>query len=342
MKKLRVSVLMHERFVPPDSVEGLGEKDLAPFKTEYDVTRGLRALGHEVMPLGIGDDLAPLRLNLRTFKPDIIFNLLEEFAGIDTYVPYVLGYLELAKQPYTGCNPRGMMIACNKGLSKKILRYHRIRTPDFEVVPVGAKVPLPVRIPFPLIVKSATSHGSVGIAQCSVVTDDQKLVDRVNFIHEQLGTGAIVEQYIEGRELYVGVLGNDRLQTLPIWEIFFEKLSESAPRIVTEKMKWDASYQERAGIATRAAAELPAGLDKAIPRLCKRIYHALSQTGYARMDLRLTPDGHVYLLESNPNPQLAHGEDFAESANAGRISYEKLLQKILNLGLSAPAEWQAE
>lgn len=339
MKKLRISVLMHERFVPPDSVEGLTAKEIAPWKTEYDVLAGLRGLGHDAHPLAVGDDLAPIRTTLRDFKPDVVFNLLEEFAGVDTHVPFVLGYLELAGQLYTGCNPRGMMIACNKALTKKILRYHRIRAPEFVVVPLGKKMRLPTRIPFPLIVKSATSHGSVGIAQASVVTDEQKLTERITFIHEQLTTDVIVEQYIEGRELYVGVIGNHRLQTLPLWEIFFEKLADGAPRIVTEKMKWDIDYQERTGVVTRAADALPDGAVKAIANVCKRIYRALGQTGYARMDLRLTPDGKVYLLESNPNPQLAYKEDFAESANATGITYEKLLQRIVNLGLRSRGSW---
>jgi D-alanine-D-alanine ligase len=339
MKKLRISVLMHERFVPPDSVEGLTPKEIAPWKTEYDVLAGLRGLGHDAHPLAVGDDLAPIRTTLRDFKPDVVFNLLEEFAGVDTHVPFVLGYLELAGQLYTGCNPRGMMIACNKALTKKILRYHRIRAPEFVVVPFGKKMRLPPRIPYPMIVKSATSHGSVGIAQASVVTDEQKLVERVSFIHDQLTTDVIVEQYIEGRELYVGVMGNHRLETLPVWEMFFENLADGAPRIVTAKMKWDHDYQERTGIVTRAADELPPGADKTIPNTCKRIYRALGQTGYARMDLRLTPDGKVYLLESNSNPQLAHGEDFAESANATGITYEKLLQRIVNLGLRSRGSW---
>jgi D-alanine-D-alanine ligase len=276
---------------------------------------------------------------LRDFKPDIVFNLLEEFAGCDTHVPFVLGYLELAGQLYTGCNPRGMMVSCNKALTKKILRYHRIRAPEFVVVPLGKTMKLPPRIPYPLIVKSATSHGSVGIAQASVVTDEQKLTERVSFIHEQLMTDVIVEQYIEGRELYVGVMGNHRLHTMPIWEIFFEKLTDGAPHIVTEKMKWDYDYQERTGVATRSAEALPAGSEKTIPNVCKRIYRALGQTGYARMDLRLMPDGKVYLLESNPNPQLAYGEDFAESAHAAGITYEKLLQRIVNLGLRSRGSW---
>jgi len=335
MKRLRVAVLMDRDLVPPDSVAGLSEEQISPFRTELDVLTGLRALHHEVSAVGIVDDLAPLRDALRNVKPHVVFNLLEEFAGLEIHVPSVLGYLELAGQPFTGCNPRGMMIACNRGLTKKILRYHRIHSPDFAVVKRGTKIRRKPRFPFPMIVKSATSHGSVGIAQASLVGDEAKLAERVQFIHDQVQTDAIVEEYIDGRELYVGVMGNGRLATLPIWEYFFEKLPDGAPRIVTERMKWNREYQERTGVTTGAATALTPAVEKAVSRLCKRIYRALGQTGYARMDLRLTHDGRLYLLESNPNPQLARGEDFAASAESAGTSYENLLRRIVKLGLTS-------
>jgi D-alanine-D-alanine ligase len=156
----------------------------------------------------------------------------------------------------------------------------------------------------------------------------------VRFIHRTLKTDAIAEQYIDGRELYVGVLGNQRLHTLPIWELHFTNLREDAPRIATGKIKWDYKYQQKVGIETRPAVDLPPGFDAAIPKLCKRIYKALSLTGYARLDLRLGPDDQPYLIEANPNPQLAYGEDFAESAHAAGIEYEALLTRIINLALA--------
>jgi D-alanine-D-alanine ligase len=166
-----------------------------------------------------------------------------------------------------------------------------------------------------------------------VVDTDQKLAERVAFIHERVGTDAIAEQYIDGRELYVGVLGNERLQTLPIWELHFSKLREAAPRIATGKVKWDYKYQQQVGVSTAPAKALPEGLDGKIPHLCKRVFRALSLSGYARIDLRLSEDGRIYLLEANPNPQLAYGEDFAESAHHAGLDYGPMLQKILNLGM---------
>lgn len=336
----RVLVLTHSEFVVPDDVGRLSYKEIAPWKTEYDVVAALDHLGYERRVLGNIEELAALREQLLGWKPHIVFNLLEEFKGEGYYVPYVLGYLELMRQPFTGCNPSSLLLADNKPMMKKILRYHRIPVPDFAVFPRGRTVRRLKRLPFPLIVKSTTEHGSVGIAQASVVTNDERLVDRVGFVHDQLGTDAIAEEYIDGRELYVGLVGNRRLMTLPVWEISFEKLPDGVPRIATERIKWDVDHQEKLGIKTGVARDLPEGVEDRIRRLGKRVYRLLGLNGYARMDVRLTPEGRVYLLEPNPNPDLAVDEDFAESAQAGGVGYEDLVQRIVSLGLGYHAEWK--
>ena len=333
MNKLRVAVVMLKDFVPPVSIEGLSDKEIAPFKTEYDVLVTLDDMGHQAHAIGLYDDLGELRSALREHRPHIVFNLLEEFHGFNLYMPFVLGYLELLKQPYTGCNPYALMLTHSKALVKKILKYHRVRTPDFAVFPWGRAVRRPRHLTFPLLVKSTTEHGSVGISQSSVVYDDAQLAERVKFVHEQMETDAIAEQYIDGRELYVGVIGNRRLQTFPVWELLFKNLPEDAPRIATEKVKWDLRYQKAAGITSGPARDLEARTVDRITRMCKRVYRMLGLSGYARMDLRLTPEGDIYLLESNPNPQLEYGEDFAEAAHTGGLEYEPLIQRILNLGL---------
>jgi D-alanine-D-alanine ligase len=236
-------------------------------------------------------------------------------------------------QPYTGCNPRGMTLARDKALTKKIMAYHRIHVPAFAVFPKRRAIARPPKLGFPLVVKSVNVEGSVGIANASLVQDDAELKERVKYIHEALGTYAIAEQYIEGRELYVGVMGNLRLTTLPVWELLFEKAPDDMVVMATEKAKWDANYQRRWGVTTRAATDLPPGHDKLIPHLSKRIYRILGLTGYARLDFRMTPSGDMYLLEANPNPQLANGEDFADSAAAAGIGYEALLGQIVKLGM---------
>ena len=340
MKKLRVLVLMHEDLIPPASIEGLSDKEIAPFKAEFDVVAGLEALGHEVRPLGMVDDLGVARRAILQWKPHVAFNLLEEFHGVAVYDHHVVSYLELMRQPYTGCNPRGLMIAHDKALSKKILTYHRIATPRFSVFPFGKRPKRPRRLSFPLLVKSTIEDASWGISQASIVTNHEKLVDRVKFIHDQVRSDAIVEEYIEGRELYVGVMGNQRLHTLPVWEMLFTKMPEDVPHIATAKAKWDEDYQKKHGIETQAAEDLPPGVAERIAKLARRVYRNLSQSGYARLDLRLAPNGRIYVLETNPNPNLEYGEDFAESAHTAGINYEALLQRILNLGQRYPAPWR--
>jgi D-alanine-D-alanine ligase len=226
-----------------------------------------------------------------------------------------------------------LILARDKALSKKILAYHRIRTPEFAVFPMGRKVKRPRKLEFPLIVKSLVEEASLGIAQASLVETDEKLTERVGFIHESIRTDAIAEKYIEGRELYVGVLGNQRLQVLPLWELLFTNMPPDAPLIATAKIKWDKSYQKKRGIDSRAAKDLPEGVAEHIHRLSKRIYKQLGLTGYARLDYRLSPTGDVYFLEANPNPQIAKGEDLADSAKAAGLSYEALLRKIISIGL---------
>lgn len=340
-RKMRVVVLMHEDLVPPASIKGMTEAEVTPFKTEFDVVVTLQEMGHQVHPLGVSDDLGVLRRAIEQIKPHVCFNLLEEFHGLGVYDSHVVSYLELMRQPYTGCNPRGLMLAHNKAMSKMICRYHRIPVPKFAVFPMGRKVRRPKKLGFPLLVKSLTEEGSVGISQASIVHDDAKLTERVEFIHRTVHTDAIAEQYIEGRELYVGVMGNDRLQVLPIWEMVFSKLRDDAPKIATDKVKWDVRYQKKIGLDTRLASDIDDGLQRKINHLCKRIYRSLGLSGYARMDLRLTPDGRVYLIEANPNPNLSYGEDFAESAETAGLEYDKLLHKLINLGIGYRLRGQA-
>jgi D-alanine-D-alanine ligase len=310
----------------------MSDQQIAPFKTDYDVMASLHNLGHDVRVVGLDHDIEVLRGAIEAHRPHVVFNILEEFDGRPELVSYVLGYLELIGQAYTGCNPVGMMFSQDKALQRKILRHHRIHVPDFTIIPVGGAVRRPTRLGFPLIVKSLTEHGSYGISQASIVYDDEKLAERVAFVHRQLGTPAIAEQYIDGRELYLGLIGNKRLEHFPIWELRFENLPEGAPTIATSRVKWDLRYQKSAGVTT-GPADLTDEQARQIIRMCKRAYRALDQTGYARMDMRMEASGKVYLIESNPNPQLSFGEDFAESAEAAGLDYEALLQRIVNLGL---------
>ncbi|HEX8174805.1 MAG TPA: hypothetical protein VF543_06775 [Pyrinomonadaceae bacterium] len=332
-QRLRINVLVHKDCVPPDSLDGVSEKDRLLWKTEYDVISTLKKLGHDVQPLGLYDDLGVISTAIQDFNPHVAFNLLEEFHGDPLYDQHVVSFLELMRQPYTGCNPRGLTLAHDKALSKMVLSYHKVLVPRFIVFPMNRKVVRPRRLKFPLLVKSVSEEGSVGIARASVVHDDEKLAERIEFIHRQTNTHALVEQYIAGREIYVGVIGNRRVQTYTPWELVMPNLPEGAPNIATLKVKWDPAYQEKIGLVTQAA-DLSPEMTKRIERLSKRIYNLLFLSGYARLDYRLTEEGDLYFLEANPNPNIAYGDDFAESADHCGIPYDTLLQKIISLGLS--------
>ncbi len=336
--RLRVLALVHRHLIPPEKIEEGTDIVSAPWRTEYDVITTLRGIGHEVQALGVHDDLGEIRRVATEWKPHIAFNLLEGFDDITIFDQNVVSHLELLKLPYTGCNPRGLLLARDKSLSKKLLAYHRIDVPEFEVFRIGRPIRRTKRLQFPLMVKSLTQEASIGISQASVVETDEKLKERVQFIHESIGTAAIVERYIEGRELYVGIIGNQALQALPVWELFFTNMPDGAKRIATDRVKWSVKYQKKYGIDSGPASELADDKRDQIQHVCKRAFRALELSGYARIDLRLDEAGNIWVLEANPNPQIARGEDFAASAEKAGIPYETVLQRIINLGL----RWQPE
>ncbi|MCP5143477.1 MAG: ATP-grasp domain-containing protein [Gammaproteobacteria bacterium] len=332
MKARRVLVLVHEDLVPPDSLDGYTEAEISQWQTEYDVVSTLRAIGHEVMVVGVYDDLGRIRQAMREFKPHITFNLLEEFHGNSLFDHHVASFLELMKQPYTGCNPRGLMLSHDKALTKKILSFHRIRVPRFAVLPHGYQARALHRLSFPLIVKSQIEEGSYGISQASIVRNEDKLRERVGYVRNKLNTPVIVEEYIEGRELYIPILGNTRLHVMPIIELHFGDVAPGTARIATSRLKWDAKYQSDRNVSISNAWNLDEALERQLMHVGKRIYRALGLSGYARIDVRLTEDNEIFVLEANPNPDISRDGEFALAAEAEDLSYEALLQKIITLG----------
>jgi D-alanine-D-alanine ligase len=337
-KPLRIAVLVHHELVPPAEPADDSDPDKQLRKTEDDVVFTLRGMGHEVEAIGISNDLGVIDVALQDRRPHVAFNLLEEFDGYPLFDQHVVSYLELRRLPYTGCNPLGLTLTHDKALTKKILHYHRIDVPGFAVFPVGLKVKRPARLGFPLFVKSLIDEGSLGISQASLVDTDEKLSERVEFIHRTTGKHAIAEQFIDGREVYVSVIGNRNLQVYTPWELDMENWRGDMPKIATSNVKWNAAYQEKIGVVTKPAVlsedkERNDELIGKLQRLSKRIYRILDLSGYARLDYRIAADGRMYLLEANPNPQIARGEDFADSAAHCGVSYERLLQKIVTLAL---------
>jgi D-alanine-D-alanine ligase len=306
---------------------------------ELDILEVLTKLGHETRKLGVGDALTPIRRAIEEWQPHVCFNMLTHFHDVGVYQAYVASYLELLKVAYTGCNARGLLLASDKALAKKVLTFHRIRVPSFAVYQRKRSVRSAGKLHFPLIVKSLSEEASIGIAQASIVYDLDGLRARVAFIHDNVGTDAIVEEYIEGRELTVGVLGNERLTVFAPRELTFRNLPKGAEPILTSRMKWDLKYQEKIGVDSDFADVSPAKAAE-IELTAKRIYRALGLSGYARIDLRLGKDDRVFVIEANPNPDLRWHEDFAESAKRAGLSYQRLIQRVLNLALQHRPAWK--
>ena len=290
--------------------------------------------------LGVLDSLVELRSLISEWQPDIVFNLLEEFDGIVAYDQHVIAFLEMLRQPYTGCNPRGLLISRDKALCKQVFAFHRIPTPQFAIFRRGARLRVPRNLRYPLFVKSSTDDASLGIAQASVVEDAARLQERIEFVFEQNKSDVLVEEYIEGRECYVGVIGNERLTRLPVWELDFGTMPANQSAIATRKVKWDLDYRSRYGIGSHPAADLPVGVEAQLDRLSRRIYRSLGLSGFARMDFRIRADGSVFVLEANANPHLAAHEDFARSAATAGLQYPALIERILALGLAYRSEWR--
>jgi D-alanine-D-alanine ligase len=335
--RLRVLVLTDEGLVPDRPRAKLKGRAAELRKTEYDVMGALKRLGHNARCIGVGSDLGVVGRALARHDPHVVFNLVEERRGLSFFDHHIVSYLELRSQKYTGCNPRGLIIARDKALTKMVLSYHRIRTPRFAVFAARKKVTVPHRLRFPLFVKPVAVEGSEAISQASLVRDPDKLAERIGFVHERTNGPALVEEFIDGREIYVGVFGNEQLTVLPPWELTMRKVSDGSSFIATDRAKWNPRYQKRIGLKS-GRASLPSETAEELSRVSKRIYRLLGITGYARLDYRLSEAGAFYLLEANPNPQIARTEDFAQSAKQAGMAYEELLQKLVTLGVGYRAE----
>lgn len=334
MKSLRILVLMHADLVPPEEAKLKDEDRLeTPWTTEYDVLLHLRTMGHKVQPLGVYSDLTAIRKGIEEFKPHIVFNLLEEFDGESVFDSHVVSYLELMRIPYTGCNPRGLMMARDKALTKKILIYHRIKTPRFAVFPKNRRTKVPKYLKYPAIVKCLDEDASLGLSKASIVSNEEKLLERVEYIHKKIGVDAIAEEFVEGREFYVGVLGNYRMELLPVWEVFYDKAEKPEKEFYSRSAKWNEKYRQRKGIDS-GKAKISEELEKKVKDIAKKTYKALELNGYARIDVRMDEKENISVIEANPNPNIAMDDEFAESSYyKDEWDYHKVLQKILNLGL---------
>jgi D-alanine-D-alanine ligase len=332
MKKARVVVLFDTDVAPPAN-QDFTKAIEANEEAEFDVARGLIARGHEVRCLGFKDDIDQLVAGLRASPCDVVFNLSERFRG-DSALDYtVTSIMDMLGIPYTGASSEGLILARDKALTKKVLAYHGILIPHFMVCPMGQAIQRPSDLRFPLIVKPLNEDASVGIAQSSVVRDDDALTSRILFIHDKIGTDAIVEEFIEGRELYVGVIGNERPRALPPIEMVFKNEPNVEGRIATFKAKWSVKYRQSRGIENMVAVDLSKSLVQRLSDVAVRTYKAAGLRDYGRIDVRLAHDDAIYVVEANPNPYLADGEDLAWAAEEAGYPYPDLLEKIAEMAI---------
>ena len=300
---------------------------------EYQVAHALRAQGHDVHLIGLHNDLGYLLSELDVARPDLAFNCAESFNGRAHLEYVVAAALEAKGINYVGSPPTGLIVSRNKAMAKEILASHGVRVPGFIVCPPGMTPCRPEGLAFPLIVKPVATDASVGIAHASVVFDDESLAARVAFVHGQLRETVIVESFVEGRELYVSLLGNaDRIDVLPLTELVFDKEKNSPEeRIATKSAKWDLAYRERRGIRNQFARPISSGAREEVERACRTAFQALALRDYARCDVRLDAEDRVWFLEANANPYIAEGHDFAEAAHKSGLEYPALIQRLVDL-----------
>ena len=337
-KKLKILALF-DAIAPTTIDQDLSvELKTDDWKTEANVLAALGELGHTVEHLAIFDNLDLLQQKLQSFQPDVLFNLADQFKNNRAFDQNIVSFLEMHGVTFTGCGSTGLTLCKHKAISKKILGYHRIRVPEFTVIARGKRCARPARLKFPILVKPLKEEASYGISQASFIENDEQFKERVQFIHTSHDCDVIAEEYIAGRELYVSVLGNHRLDVFPIRELVFKEVPPDEPKIATYRAKWDEEYRKKWGLQNQFAGALDPALAKDIVQTCKRIYRLLTIDGYARVDLRVTPANEIYFIEANPNPILAADEDFAQSALKAGLAYPQLIERIIRTGLKTVRE----
>ena len=299
--------------------------------TEADVMKSLVRLGHTVETLPVFDNVSHILEKLHACAPDVVFNLSESFHDNRAHEPNIPALLELMKVRYTGAGPDALMLCKDKAITKKILTYHHVRVPGFVVSHRLSPLRSLKRFKFPAFVKPRYEESSDGISKASFARDEREAIERAQFIHQKFDCDALIEEYIEGRELYVGVLGTRRLTVFPPREVFFDNMPADVPRFATYHAKWNDAYRKKWGITNGAARELAPEVERDLRKLGRNVYDWLKIRGCGRLDVRLTPKGELFVIEANPNPSLAQDEDFAQSAAAAGMNYDALITAILEL-----------
>jgi D-alanine-D-alanine ligase len=333
MGRLKI-VVLYDRVLVDEDEEAASEKSpvvrtLDKKEVEEEVAEALTKLGHEPVMYELDGTLKSL-LGLARVDCDLVFNLAESFADDDTADFKIAGYLELIGKKYTGTGTHGLMLAQDKAVAKKIFAFHGIHTPVFAKSFRG-RLDFSHDLQFPVIVKPAREDGSIGIEFSAVVSTIKELMERMDWLHAHFDSPVLIEEYIDGREMYVGVIGNDKPEALPVIELDLSKLPEGTPRIAAAEVKWGKGTKAYRDTKSAVATDLPEEAVSALQQTAMAAYQALELRDYGRVDMRLQPDGRVQVIEVNPNPWLSSRAEFAMAARKSGRTYSQLVEEIVEL-----------
>jgi D-alanine-D-alanine ligase len=332
-------VVLYDRVLVDEEAEQAASTDKSPVtrtldkkEVEDEVAEALVKLGHEAIKHEL-DGTPKSLLALARIECDLVFNLTESFADDDTADFKIAGFLELIGKRYTGSGTHGLMLAQDKAIAKKIFAFHGIHTPVFAKSFRG-RLDFSHDLQFPVIVKPAREDGSIGIEFSAVVNSIRELMERMDWLHANFDSPVLIEEYIEGREMYVGVLGNDKPEALPVVELDLSKLPDGTPRIAAAEVKWGKGTKAYRDTKSAVATDLPEETTLALQQTAVAAYQALELRDYGRVDMRLQPDGRVHVIEANPNPWLSSKAEFAMAARRAGRTYSQLVEEIVELAMT--------
>jgi D-alanine-D-alanine ligase len=338
MSKLKIIVLFDRVLVDEGEEQAAsGEKSpvvrtLDKKEVEDEVAEALTKLGHDPVLYEL-DGTQKSLLGLARVEADLVFNLVESFADDDTADFKIAAYLELLGKKYTGAGPHGLLLAQDKAVAKKIFQFHGIHTPVFAKSFRG-RLDFSHDLQFPVIVKPAREDGSIGIEFSAVVSSIRELMERMDWLHANFDSPVLIEEYIEGREMYVGVLGNDKAEALPVVELDLSKLPEGTPKIAAAEVKWGKGTKAYRDTKSAIATDLPEEIAATLQQTAVAAYQALELRDYGRVDMRLQADGRVQVIEVNPNPWLSSRAEFAMAARKSGRTYNQLIEEIVELAVA--------
>ena len=330
-------VVLYDRWEPEDDHSGTNGKaplvrTLDKKEVEEEVVDALTKLGHEPTLHQLDGSLKSLHA-VPKLDCDLVFNLSESFAGNDTADYNIAAYLELIGKPFTGSGSHGLMLAQDKSVAKKIFAFHGIATPVFARSFRG-RLAFSHELHFPVIVKPMREDGSIGIEFNAVVSSIKELMERIDWLHEQFDSPILIEEYVEGREMYVGVLGNENPEALPVIELDLSKLPEGTPKIAAAEVKWGKGTKAYRDTKSIVATDLSEDTAALLQTTAVSAYQALELRDYGRVDMRLKPDGTVSVIEVNPNPWLASRAELAQAARKAGRTYNQLVEEIVGLAMN--------